>query len=219
MESQLQNNYWETLPHFKVEYPLADQEAPSVYNNEFAILNESKFPLNKSKSKHVSVGLSSSFDYKPSIQLLGNKNDYIVFNDYEWNVFLSYQGIITNYFYSNNKIDVIDAGQFSIFFETYSGVKVVKLVKNKVAVYLGYESICKLWELLPLVKYIADKRRRQQFATYFNVLKCGLRSQAGDKLVNALKTIQPLDNPNSENISTVLELIYLHPNIFERECS
>lgn len=212
-----QNSSLCNFPCYKFE--CGNSPMSEEIRNDTVIIGERKYNLNKSKSKFVSVGLAYNFGFTPSIQLSGNKNNQIVFDESEWNHLLSYQGIITSYLYSNDKTEAINAGKFSLQFEQFSNIRVIKILKDNRYIYLGYETVCKLWELLPLVKYRIEMLKRQQFANYFKILQKGLQNQVGNVFVNALNILRPQENPNSENVSIVMELIHMYPEVFEDECN
>lgn len=213
-----ENNCLFNLSDFsKFDYFTNDLVTPEN-KKEFVVLGERLFSLNKSKSKNVSVGLAYEYGYAPCIKLSGNRGDIIIFDENEWNHFLSYQGVITNYLYSNHKEESVNTSKFCIDFQQISYARIIKISKNNSAVYLGYESVCKLWELLPLIRYRIDFVKRQQFSNYFRVLQKGLENQSGNVFTNTLNALRPQDNPNSENLSTVMEFIYMYPDVFESEC-
>lgn len=219
------NNSLFSAPYVKSEselFPNRKYELKSdlvSQTNDIVFLGERRYYLNKSKCKFVSIGLSYVNDYIPHIKLSGYKRGEIFFKWSEWSHFLSYQGIITNYLYSHDKPESINTEDFSIDFEQFSNIRVIKITKSDGFLYLGYETICKLWELLPLIKYRADMLTRQQFGNYFRVLQRGLRNQGGNVFVNADNILKPEENPNSENLSLVMEFMNLYPDMFERECT
>ena len=184
----------------------------------FVVLGERKFPLNNSESKFASVGLCYNWNFAPYIQLSGKKDDQVVFNESEWKHFLTYRGMITNYLCSNEAADSVDAGDFMLEFKQIQSRKVLKVLKDNSSIYLAYETICTLWELLPLIRYRVDILQRQQFGNYFRILQKGLQGIT-DPAVSVYNLLQPDENPNSENTSMVLEFLHIHPKIFKQELS
>lgn len=184
-----------------------------------AVLGERRFPLNNSRSKFISVSINSEYGYEPCIQLMGNKGDVIMFRERDWLDFLDYQGVITNYLYANDDTSTIFCENFTLSFEQILSCRVIKISRNKLYVYLGYETICKLWELLPVIKYRIEMCKKLQFTNYFNVLKKGLEYQPGNIFVNASKILNTRDSCPTENVCLVLELMYVYPEVFEKECS
>lgn len=78
------------------------------------LIGERKFLFNESNSIYVSIGLVHENDYKPSIELSGNKEIWFSMKS---NTFLNYQGVISNYLYSTDVYQPIYCGEFSIYFE------------------------------------------------------------------------------------------------------
>lgn len=188
-------------------------------SNKYVIIGAQSFALNKSNTKSICVGLCENFNYEPCIVLAGTKSDKIIFTLKEWSDLLSHQGIISNYFYMFDTMDSITTDSFTIHFERFSTKQVISLEKDWNNLYLGFETVCNLWELLPLIKYQAEMMKNLKFATYFNVLKSGLQKQTGNLFSNALNILRPEENPNSQNVSLTLEVLYLYPEIFEKECA
>jgi hypothetical protein len=205
------------LPDLKIDLP--NNLPPAFQNkNDCVVIGERKFHLNKSRTKFLSIGLAHDFNYEPFVKLSGNKCDVILFNREEWKYFLTYQGIVTNYFCSNDLMDSIETENFRVDFEQVQNSRVVKISKNNSYIYLGYETICNLWERTPLIEYRLDILERLQFTNYFKIVQKGLQTYAGNIFDNALNLLQPSKNRNSENVSMIMELIYLYPKIFEAEC-
>lgn len=196
-----------SLPEFKRE------------DNTPKIIGEKKYKLNKSKCKFVSVGISCDFGYMPCVKLSGNKGDQVTFNEADWNKFLTHQGTIMNFLYYNYKTDTVDEGNICIHFDQFSNARVIRISKEDNYIYLAYETVCCLIEILPLVKYSIEMIKNLQFENYFKILRRGLQSQSGDIIENALNILKPEDNPKSENICMILELIYTYPDVFESACS
>lgn len=83
------------------------------------LINETRYSLNKLKSKHVE--LAREYEYEPYIKVMINKNDYVIFDEDGWNHFFKYNGVITDYFYSNDTTAVpTDSDGFAISFEELS---------------------------------------------------------------------------------------------------
>lgn len=180
-------------------------------------LGERRFYLNNSRSKFVGVSLSQDFGFTPCIQISGDKNNQVVFTETEWEEFLTHQGIITNYFYSDDNLDAIDVGKFFLEFKQLPYCKTIKISRQNSSVYLAHDSICTLWELLPLISYRINMLKNQQFTTYFKILKNGLRNMDGDIINNAWNLLSPENNPNNENLSTILEFLSTYPHLFKKE--
>lgn len=212
---------------FNFSHYVPKQYTPStIFDTKFednipkdVVIGEQRYALNKSECKFVSVGLSCDFGYVPCVKLSGHNNIQVVFDENDWKKFLSHQGTITNYLYYNEITHVIHEDNFSIDFVELSIGRLIKISKGNNYIYMAYETICGLWEILPLVKYRIETIKNQQFTNYFKILQRGLQNQTGDIFENALNILKPEDNPNSQNICMILELIYIYPDIFEKQCS
>lgn len=210
--------YSDSLPEVSFN-DLFNNLPPAPQNkNDIVVLGERRYKLNNSKSKHVSTGLSRDLNYNPCVKLSGNKNDVIIFDEKEWLNFLTYQGVVTNYLYTNDRVQTIDTGNFIIKFEQISYSRVIKIIKNNSYIYFGYESICRLWEALPLVKTNIDILKRLRFQSYIKDLVEELKHKEGNIFENAAYFIEISKNCDNENIRILMELVYIYPEVFEAEC-
>lgn len=211
---------------FSFSHYVPKQYTPStIFDTKFednipkdVVIGEQRYALNKSECKFVSVGLSYGSAYVPCIKLSGHNNIQVVFDENDWKKFLSHQGTITNYLYYNEIPHVIHEDNFSIDFVEFD-CRLIKISKGNNYIFFGYETVCGLWKILPLVKYRIETIKNQQFTNYFKILQRGLQNQTGDIFENALNILKPEDNPNSQNICMILELIHIYPDIFEKQCS
>lgn len=195
------------------QYESVTEEKKNNIWKYFVGLNEKQFFLNKSKSKFVGVGISYNFGYKPYIKLSGLKSDSVFFTETEWLQFLEYQGIITNYFYTMDIQNPIKHGNITLSFEKVNTSFFIKVQKDLNYVSLAFDTVCTLWNTLPLIKYRIDIIKRQQFSEYINNLKLRLRNKTNLHR-EVMEIIRPEENLNSENISTVLEFITYYPDLF-----
>lgn len=132
------------LPEYKLD--LSDYLfSPMKKRNEVVMIGEQKYSINKSKNKYVSIGILHDYNFAPCITIMSIKNDAIFFSEYEWKEFLTY-------------------------FKQISSVRVLKISKDDSFVFLGYESVYKLWKLL-LLKFRTEMMKQQQFITSFKVLQ------------------------------------------------
>lgn len=189
-----------------------------MFKKPFATVNSKVFTLNKSKSKFVNIALANELGFQPCIQIEGVKNDCVSFSETEWAEFLKYSGIITNYFYSSQVPAIINGTTFTVSFEKFKDIKVIRIEDRRGNyVYLGEESICQLLMLLPLIEYRVEILKKQQFQSYFNAQLMGVKNNSGDICQQLLNSIFPSvtshNDVNSENISTLMEVIYLWPEL------
>lgn len=189
-------------------------ESKHSCKKEFITLNSKQYPLNKSNSKHVSIALACEFGFQPCIVLGGFKSDRVIFSEYEWKDFLNFQGVLSNYFYTQQVPEAINAAAFSISFEKFKEVKVLKIQDNRSGcIYLAEESFCTLLMLLPLIEYRVDILKKNKFETYFKDQLKSVKANSGDVCQQLLNYIYPLPNLGCENISTLMEVLFLHPQL------
>lgn len=67
-------------------------------------------------------------------------------------------------------------------------------------------------------RYRIEILKKQQFTTFFNVLRKGLYYQCGNVFVNASRILDTGENW-TENNCLALGLLHLFPETFEDECS
>lgn len=179
-------------------------------------VNERKFHLNKSKSKYLGVGLAYELGFQPCLIFSGNKTRPVVLSELEWRDLLQFQGLLTNYFYSGETFLPLSTPAFTVSFESYNEVKYIKLEdKHNNYICFGLESISQLWLLLPLIDYRLNILKKQDFQNYFNSKLSIAQSKNGDICQQILNVIAPANNPGSENVSTMMELVYQHPGLPE----
>lgn len=186
---------------------------------DLVVIGERRFFLNKCRSKHVSVGLNYDLNFAPSIQINGNKNDLVVFTEKQFETFLDSQGIVTHNLYKNGEETILDCGAFVLEFKKISGSLVLKILKDNSTVYLAYDTVCMLWNLLPLLKYTCDLLKRQEFQNYYKVLQRSLIGVRSNVNSEALKLLSPTELTGSNNIALCLEFISLYPQVFEEDCT
>lgn len=135
-------------------------------------------------------------------------------NEYEWKDLLQYQGVLTNYFYSPETFATLSTQALTITFENYNEVKYVKFEdKQNNYICFGIESLTQLWLLVPLIDYRLNFLRKQDFQTYFNSKLIIAQGKTGDLSQQILNSISTVNSPCCENVSTMMELIYQHPNL------
>lgn len=181
------------------------------------VLNEKKYDLNPSSSKYVSVGIDENFD--PCVKIGGLKKAYsVLFSELEWKNLLKQQGVITNGLYPNSSDNPVITETFIIKFENINDKRIINIGKGSEMIYLGYESVYKLWELVPLINYRIDMLKRLDFQGYFSVIRGSAHKFTGDVPQNVMNFVQYEINPNSENVSIILEMCINYPNMVENKC-
>lgn len=133
------------------------------------LLNASSYSLNKSWSKHVIVGLQSYAGFPIAIQIRGNKNDWVQFYEAEWRTFIENQGVLTNYFYSNDvQWSPLNFGRKTVFFQKIDATKVLRIQDcDGSEVYLGQESLEELWQLQKLLEFRVLTLKELNFEAFY----------------------------------------------------
>lgn len=195
----------------------SDQHELSLVSHQNCVINGKQYHLNNSRTKFVNIGLDLYNDFVPCIELGSKSVGSVILSEEDWKYLLQHQGTITSYFFSNGYFDVpIRFNNLTIYFDKIDEYNVLKIKHDDNRyIYFGCESICKLWDLIPVIDYRIEMLKKQHFDKYYNTLKTNLMKQPGDLLTNVFNDVSPKQNPNNENINTMLELLTVHPNVLE----
>lgn len=182
------------------------------------LLNSKTYHLNNSLSKFVSVGLAFN-DLTPRIIIGGQQGFQIILHEGDWNTFVSYEGVIANYFYSNVGAEPLVIGKITVLLEKFNNFNIIKIQDGDANyICLGCESVDKLWALKDLVEYRIQILKKQEFEKYFNLFQRNIFNQEiGDVLTNVYDVLNPKQNTNSENVSTMMEMLILYPQELENK--
>lgn len=184
-----------------------------------ALLNETVYYINKSKSKWVAVGFALENEYTPVIKLGGQKNNqYVIFNEYQWSSFLNNQGILLGFIYSNNfGYQPMQENGYEIHFVFIGDSRIIQIKQEGGnEIFLAGESINELISLTNIIKYRFDMLIAQDFSKYYNILISGVSLKNGDLIKNVYDIISPTKNINSENVCCVLEMLNIYSDcLFE----
>ncbi|XP_050516050.1 uncharacterized protein LOC126890924 [Diabrotica virgifera virgifera] len=186
-----------------------------VENKKDVIIAERSFQLNRSKCKFVSIGLKYGAECIPVITLCGNQGQRVIFTEEDWKDLLYYQGVITNYLYTVGDSVSIDRKNYSVEFEKVQEAKVIKISQTNCYIYLGYESICKLWEVLPLIQHHINHLKQGSFDEYLKSLYQRLRNNTGNFYENVLRSVDASTHIRFEDLSNILELVYVYPEVLK----
>ena len=217
MSNYTSNNYINDL-----KYQYTSKLKPSTSNSDLKkypqekLLNSKLYCLNSSASKFICVGLSLD-DLCPKIQFGNQKGYNIIISEEEWRNLLKNQGVIANYFYSTYGDHFpLNIGDVVIYFEKINECPVIKFKKcNGDYIYFSRETIEKLWEIQELIDYRIIILKKQDFEKYFNVFQTSLMNNSMDLLTNVYNVLSPSQNLNSENVSTMLEILVMYPSVLE----
>lgn len=181
------------------------------------IINSKQYSLNKSNTKFVNIGLLVEKNFEPCIELSGQKKQSVVMSEKDWKILLQYQGVITSYLCSlSTYAEPINLQNITLYFEMFNQTPILKIKKNESLIYLGNETVCNLWQQIPLIEYRLNILHQQKFEIYFNIFKCSL---LGEKncIQRVYDILTPRENQNSENVCTMLEFLLNYPDLMEEK--
>jgi hypothetical protein len=201
-------------------YNLSDKVRSESIKKREDLLNSKIYFLNKSSTKFVTVGISID-DFSPKIHISGQNGYKISINEDEWKSLVKYEGVISNYFYSfTSNFSPIKLGNISIYFENYNEIPILKIQKNgEYYVLLSTSSVFKLFEIKDIIDYRLQVFKKQDFVKYFNTFQQGLGLCNEDLLSTVQNVLNYKENTNSENVSTMMEFLFLYPNELEYKFS
>lgn len=175
------------------------------------LLNCSTYPLNKSRSKFVSVGLSAHTPFVPLVQLHGLKGDWVTFDETEWRLLLENQGVISNYLYTDEgQQQLFSIGSKTLRFHSIGSTRVVTFVKDS-EVCAAFDSICELWELIPLIDSRIRLLKDLQFDQFYGSVVKGIVGLSGDYKTHINAVLKELQG--SENAACMYEILKFTPDI------
>lgn len=201
-----------TSPSFQNNCNHSPMESPNV------LLHETRYSLNSSKSKYISVGIiydNYSHCFKPSVWFGGPKfKNSIILDNRDWINMLSFKNIISSNDGENNKPIVLNSCRIS--FGSFNDIRVVKLEDNfSNNIYLGDESIHGLWLISDVIQYRLDMIENLSFDTYFKNIMTSLTNFTCDKLVDSVS--KKIDSgQRSENVCIAKEFIARYPSFLEQ---
>lgn len=189
--------------------------------DERLLVNKIYF-LNKSRTKYLVVGLSTSLQFQPVIQIHSMKSRHKVsFTEQEWLSFWTKEGIFANYLtFQNSFPDAMWEGGKSYAFERLNQEVVLKISDVSCAeeIYIGKESFWKLQEVRALVSIVLEEFKRFNFLkTFEDVVKS---STEGHGPINVGKVLLSLEYKKG-TIPFLLyyamkEFILCYPDLMEK---
>uniref|UniRef100_A0A6P7HGY5 Uncharacterized protein LOC114348594 n=1 Tax=Diabrotica virgifera virgifera TaxID=50390 RepID=A0A6P7HGY5_DIAVI len=163
----------------------------ATYRN--VVLGERRFYLNPSNSKFVSVCLAHELNFEPVVVISGNKQDRVLFSEPEWLNFLSHKSVIDS-FMAGNPQQSINDGKVQLEFMHLPHMSVVKVTNGESQIILGANSIVSLWTTLPIVNYLLETLKKENFISSLKILKTGVDSN--NPIESGLQIMEPIKNIN-----------------------
>lgn len=173
------------------------------------LLNQTTYPLNKSKTKFVSAGLRHHSAFVPIIQIYGLKNNWVSFDEAEWKLLVENQTFIANYFTSRDPhFAPIHINSKTITFQCI-GLKKVVGIRDQCSseVYMGIESLCELWELVHLIEHRLEILKSFDFFQFYSSVIKGVADIPGDVKTNIETVLVPVMQTHSANAYSMLEML------------
>ncbi|KAF5280025.1 hypothetical protein FQA39_LY05406 [Lamprigera yunnana] len=117
---------------------------------EKMLLNQTIYYLNKSKSKWISVGLYYPFEFASVVKILGRSKQYDIFKEFH-----EQRENINKYFQTFDTMwKPRQIGSKTLTFEMIKENKILKIEDmSENEVYLGWESVSKVWSLESVLRY------------------------------------------------------------------
>lgn len=194
----------------KNSYPKPDN---NLGKNKEILLNNNLFCLNTSKYVSVGIGLDN---FQPKIKIGSQKGFNIILTEEEWRSILKHQNEVINSCYSRDiNHTPIKIGDVTIYFETTSQqLLLIKIEKFNDNLYFTKDTLDKFWEIQELIDYRIQMLKNQEFEKYVSMIQTKLNPSV-DLFTNVYSALNPSQNTNSENVSTMLEMLSLYPNVIE----
>lgn len=175
------------------------------------LLNSATYPLNKSRSKLVCVGLCCYQSFAPSVVIYGQRGDWVQLEETEWKTLVENKGVISNYLTSKELQPQLQPVNIShvkrICFRMVGPNKVITLQDMCGAeVYLGIESVAECWQLLSLVEYKMRLLKSLEFEKFYTSLIKGVWELPGDFKTNIVNVLRTLDI-TSDNVLCMQEML------------
>lgn len=188
----------------------------SLYK-EVSLLLSSNYPLNKSKTKWISMGLSVIRNYTPIIKFSASKpdNSGIQFTLTEWNELIKYKNMILNYF--DCGVDMICQtmqGNHCFFLNNVNGKKMLTLTwnNNEYTIVLELSSVQNMFQINNIIDHKMELLKSVKFDEYYrqvltrvheycNINNCTVKLQC-------IETV--LDGDINMNVLAFKELLYVY---------
>lgn len=215
--------YFFVFPILKVNFFLIVEPSPNLQSSlsksstDRTFLYETRYFINASKSKYISVGII--YDHyknclKPSVWIGGSRvKNCIVLDDRDWSKFLSHRQVIDNTECENKAPILLNLCKVS--FESYNGVRVMKLEDNiSNFVFLGDESVLGLWLISDVVQYRLNMLQCLNFDCFFKNMLASVGNFNFNTLVDIVNN-KLNSMAINENVCIAKEIVALYPTYLE----
>lgn len=188
----------------------------SPLERDCILLHETRYFLNVSKSKYVSVGIfydNYNQCFKPSVWFGGPKfKNCVILDDRDWTNFLKLKKLINS---TDNNTPIM-LNSCKITFETFNDIRVLKLEDNfSNSIYLGDESVLGLWKISDVVQYRLNMLECLNFDIYLKNILASISNFSGDNLVDSVDKKISSGSLN-ENVCIAKEFVARYPSCLEQ---
>lgn len=181
------------------------------------LLYETRYFINASKSKYISVGII--YDHykhclKPCVWIGGSRvKNCVVLDQDDWSKLLSHKQVI-NSTECEAKAPIL-LNLCTISFESFNDVRVMKIEDNSSnIVYLGDESVLGLWLISDVVEYRLNMLQCLNFDSFFKNMVTSVGNFNFNTLVDSV-TNKLNSMPINEKVCIAKEIVVHYPTYLE----
>lgn len=189
--------------------PSFENQNPTSCESRKLIL-EQRYPLNKSLSKWVSVGIDPK-ELSTVVQIYNAAIRGPKFNIQEWNEFLSLENSIISF--CNDKTDFqvykMNNHEINTVITEYQNIKMISIACDNSELYLGVKSCFNLFSMKELIASYIKILYSLNFCNVYN----GILSKAIDLDADLFTNIKRCLNMEKMEHFGIQEMIYLYPMI------
>lgn len=171
--------------------------------NEGTLLGQSTYPLNKSATKNVSIGISPAVGFIPIVKLWG-AHSCVFFTEEEWLQLMNINII--------NLQSPINIGDINITKKEYKNLMTIWIEQRKFSVIISEETFMNLMCLKKIITHKLNDLKALNFHSYYNliILACINDSNSDYLYKNVLKFINI--NKHTQNAYLMLECLHIYFN-------
>ncbi|KAF5281633.1 hypothetical protein FQA39_LY17755 [Lamprigera yunnana] len=179
---------------------------------ETMLLNQTICYLNKSKSKWISVGLYYPFEFASVVKIFGRSKQYVIFKEEEWIQFHEQRENNNKYFQTFDTMwKPRQIGSKTLTFEMIEEKKILKIEDmSRNEVYLGWESVSKVWLLESVLRYRLSYFSGSNFKYFYEDVIRAVAEMSGDVKINIYNIINQLSEKSDDKYSLLKKIWMLY---------
>lgn len=187
------------IQNIQLPQPIDQQDIPQE-NLPKKLLLEHRYPLNKSCTKWLAVGLNPKKNFEIEVRITNFKSvDGINFNASTWHEFLQCEYLITQYFKNLSKVEYHNILEYELNFYSIDSKKVVSIEWQNREICLGKESFDCLFDIKNIINIYIKCLNLFDFITVYNNVLSSVGNN-GDNIFENLNNV--LDN--EFNLSSII---------------